>query len=136
ALGLLAAGVSHEVNNPCGAILANMTALREDLESILAMPRFQRLDALEGNAADWLEATGDCIQAARRIHAIVKTLNVFSRRSDSAEPTEIDVNEEIGTVLRLIGKEVKFQAKFEVQFTNDLPRIIGPPNIITQAMTN
>ena len=136
AIGLLAAGVSHEVNNPCSAILSNIVALREQLEAVLSRPRFQRLESLEHDAPDWLEAMGDCIAAAKRIHAIVKSLNVFSRRTDLSDPQLVDINEEIATVLRLIGKEVRFQARFEVLLDPDLPRVMAPPNSITQIVTN
>jgi signal transduction histidine kinase/ActR/RegA family two-component response regulator len=137
ALGVLAAGVSHEINNPCSAILSNMMVLRDQLEAVLDRPRFHRLDALEEWASDWIDSIGDCISAANRIHAIVKTLNVFSRRSDTTAPMAVDVNDEIRTVLRLIGKEIKFQgAIFEHQLDPRLPRVMAPPNSITQVVTN
>jgi signal transduction histidine kinase len=136
ALGVLAAGVSHEINNPCAAILSNMTVLRDQLEALLARPRFQRADTMEGLASDWIESIGDCINAANRIHAIVKTLNVFSRKSESAPAVAVDVNEEIRTVLRLIGKEVRFRATFDVSLAPGMPRIYCAPNSITQIVTN
>jgi signal transduction histidine kinase/ActR/RegA family two-component response regulator len=136
ALGVLSAGVSHEINNPCAAILSNMMVLRDQIESMLDRPRFQRTDALEALASDWIEAIGDCINAANRIHSIVKTLNVFSRKSESAPPVPVDVNEEIRTVMRLIGKEVRFQAHFELSHAAGMPLIIAPPNSVTQVVTN
>jgi signal transduction histidine kinase/ActR/RegA family two-component response regulator len=136
ALGVLAAGVSHEINNPCAAILSNMNVVRDQLESVLRRPRFQRGDVLEVLAPDWIEAIGDCINAANRIHSIVRTLNVFSRKSESAPPVPIDINEEIKTVMRLIGKEVRFQAEFDMSLNPDLPRITAPANTITQIVTN
>jgi CheY-like chemotaxis protein/anti-sigma regulatory factor (Ser/Thr protein kinase) len=48
----------------------------------------------------------------------------------------IDVNEDIRTVMRLIGKEVSFQAEFEVLLNPFLPRIMAAPNSITQIVTN
>ncbi|MFI5290016.1 MAG: hypothetical protein ACHQ17_10225, partial [Polyangia bacterium] len=97
ALGVLAAGVSHEINNPCAAILSNMSVLREQLEAVLQRPRFQRIDALERIATEWIESMGDCISAANRIHSIVKTLNVFSRKTDIT-PVPTDLNEDVRTV--------------------------------------
>jgi two-component system, NtrC family, sensor kinase len=136
ALGVLAAGVSHEINNPCAAILSNMNVVREQLEGLLGRPKFQRVEALDMLATDWIEAIGDCITAANRIEAIVKTLNVFSRKSDSMPAVVTDVNEDIRTVMRLIGKEIRFQADFSVNLSPLLPRIMAPPNCITQILTN
>ena len=136
ALGVLAAGVSHEINNPCAAILSNMNVLRDQLESLQSRPRFQRVDALDLVASDWIDSIGDCISASNRIREIVKTLNVFSRKSDSAPPVPVDINEEVQTVIRLIGKEVRFQAEFDVSLNPDVPRIMAQPNSVTQIVTN
>jgi signal transduction histidine kinase/CheY-like chemotaxis protein len=136
ALGVLAAGVSHEINNPCAAILSNMIVLRDQLQALLERPRFQRIDALEVWVSDWMESIGDCINATSRIQSIVKTLNVFSRKADNAPAVLVDINEEIRTVMRLIGKEVRFQAKFDVSLAPGMPRIQAPPNSITQVVTN
>lgn len=135
ALGLLAAGVSHEINNPVCAILSNVGALRDQLEGVLSRPRYLRTEALEEHSADWLESLGDCVAAARRIESIVRTLNVFSRRA-ATESAVVDVNEEVHTVLRLIGREVRFQARFDVSLDPDLPRVVAPANAITQIVTN
>jgi signal transduction histidine kinase/CheY-like chemotaxis protein len=136
ALGVLAAGVSHEINNPCAAILSNINVIRDQLEVLVSRPRFHRADALDQVASDWIEALGDCVNAANRIHQIVKTLNVFSRKSDSAQPVLIDLNEEVRTVMRLIGKEVRFQAEFATNLSAELPPVAAPPNSITQIVTN
>jgi signal transduction histidine kinase/CheY-like chemotaxis protein len=136
ALGVLAAGVSHEINNPCAAILSNISVVRDQLEALLARPRFQRVNSLDAFASDWIEALGDCVNAANRIHNIVKTLNVFSRKSDSAASIPTDINEEIRTVMRLIAKEIRFHAEIEVDLSPDFPLILAPPNSVTQIVTN
>jgi signal transduction histidine kinase/CheY-like chemotaxis protein len=136
ALGILSAGVSHEINNPCSAILSNMSVLRDQLESVMSRGRFQRVDALDRMASDWIEAMGDCISAANRINAIVRTLNVFSRKSESARPTPTNVNDEIRTVNRLIGKEVRFQAQLDLELAPENPHVLAPPNTVTQIITN
>jgi two-component system, NtrC family, sensor kinase len=135
ALGLLAAGVSHEINNPCSASLSNLIFLRDQIEGLVALPRFQRADTFETRASEWIETIGDCIHAMGRITGIVKTLNVFSRKSES-KPVPTDVNEEIRNVLRLIGKEVRFRARFELALEPGMPKIPAPPNGLTQVVTN
>ncbi len=136
ALGLLAAGVGHEVNNPCAAILANATVVRDQLESLLSRPRYQQVEALTERAGDWLEALGDCIGASRRITSIVKTLHVFSRRTPEMEPEPVQLNDAVATVLRLVGKEVRYQADVELDLEEGLPFVMAPPHALTQVLTN
>jgi signal transduction histidine kinase len=136
ALGVLAAGVSHEINNPCAAILSNIVVIRDQLQALVERPRFQRIEALDSIIGEWAESLGDCIAATNRIQSIVKTLNVFSRKSDTASPIRVELNDEIRTVLRLIGKEVRFQAHFDVLLAPGMPAILAPPNCLTQVLTN
>lgn len=137
AIGLLAAGVGHEINNPSAAILTNAESMREDLEGLLARPRFQQAEVLTQRAGRWLEALGDTIGAARRVTSIVRALNVFSRRTDEnaqLEPTIL--NEEVATVIRLVGKEVRWQANLVLELDPDLPYVVAPPYAMTQVVTN
>jgi len=136
ALGLLAAGVGHEVNNPSAAILANVELIRDQLEATLTKPRYQQADALNSVAGEWLEALGDCLGASRRIVSIVRSLNVFSRRGEDLSPRVVNINEEISTVMRLIGKEVHFQSHVELDLDSTLPSIFTTPHAITQIVTN
>ncbi|MCC6524247.1 MAG: response regulator [Polyangiaceae bacterium] len=136
ALGLLSAGVSHEVNNPCGAILANLSSLRSDLEALMSRPRVQRLEVLDERGPDWLEAVGDCVSAAHRIHNIARSLNVFSRRSGEGTVGPVDLNEEIGVVVRLVGKEVRSRATFDIELAPGLPAIEALPYMAAQVLTN
>lgn len=136
AIGVLAAGVSHEVNNPCAAIISNVSSLREDLESLMRRPRAQRLQALDDFAAEAMAALSDCIGAGHRIADIVNTLNLFSRKDDTPEVVPLDVNHEVQIVLRLLGREVKYQATFNVELGEDLPKVAGPRNSLAQVLTN
>ena len=136
ALGLLAASVGHEINNPCAVVFANASTMREQLENLLARPRFQQVDALNDYTADWLDALGDSIGAARRITAIVSTLNVFSRRAADVAPELVQLNDSVNAVLRFIGKEVRFQADIELDLAPDLPPVLAVPHTMMQVLTN
>ncbi|GAB4217452.1 MAG: hypothetical protein OHK0013_44960 [Sandaracinaceae bacterium] len=137
AIGLLAAGVGHEINNPSHAILANLEAVRADLEALLARPRFQQTELLQHYAPGWFESLGDCIGGCRRIASIVRSLTVFSRTTDQGpgpEPTIL--NDEISSVLRLVGKELRYQTRVELDLDPQLPAVIAPTHALTQVITN
>ncbi len=136
AIGVLAAGVGHEINNPASVIMTSAENVRMEIETLLSIPRYQQLAHLQQQAAGWIEDLGDCIAATRRIAAIVRTLGVFSRKADAAPPVPILLNDEVERVVRLIGKELRYRADLEVALDPDLPRVIASEHAMTQVVTN
>ncbi|UJR81341.1 hybrid sensor histidine kinase/response regulator [Sandaracinus amylolyticus] len=137
AIGLLAAGVGHEINNPSTAILANTERVRQEIEAVMSRPRFQQADVLHQRASDWLEALGDVLAASRRITSIVRALHVFSRKNeDDSRPEPTSINDDVQTVMRLVGREVRYQAKVDLDLAGDLPYVMAPPHAMTQVVTN
>jgi signal transduction histidine kinase/ActR/RegA family two-component response regulator len=136
AMGMLVAAIGHEINNPCSAILANATTMREQLEAVLARSPPLQQRAVEAAAADWLEMLGDSIGATLRVRDIIRTLGMFSRKADDAPPAPLALNDEIHAVLRLVGKELVFQVSVELDLAAGLPAIRARPASIMQIVTN
>jgi signal transduction histidine kinase/ActR/RegA family two-component response regulator len=135
-LGVLAASVGHEINNPCAVVMVNAASMRADLEVLLSRPRSQMVEALQERASDWEEALGDMLAACRRITSIVSTLGVFSREAPLNGPEPVQINEAVTAVLRFIGKEVRHQAEIELELAPDLPPVIAGQHFIMQVLTN
>lgn len=72
ALGTLASGVAHELNNPLGNISGACQILMEELQALDALPAASRAALL-----DWLTQIDDETERARRI---VRTLLDYSRK--------------------------------------------------------
>jgi signal transduction histidine kinase len=117
-LGLMAAGVAHELNNPAGFIYSNVDLLRKytaRLEECLAA--YDRLALPPDIAAQVIDIKkkidyenlvrdldsilADCHLGAERIRDVVKDLRLFSRL-DEAEIKRVDLNEGIEVTLRLL----------------------------------
>ena len=136
AIGLLAAGVGHEINNPASVVLVAVENVRMEVEGLLSVPRFRQLDQLQRQAPQWIEDLGDCVAATRRISSIVKTLGVFSRKADDTPPVPVLLNDDVDTVVRLIGRELRYQAAVELDLDPELPRVLANQHALIQVVTN
>jgi len=119
-LGMLAAGVAHEINNPLGGILS-LTAL-----SLEDMPPD---DPNRENLAE-------VVRQAQRCRDIVRGLLEFSRQSRAAqEPT--DLNKVLQDTLALITKQAQF---FNIEVVRDwdpqLPPVMADKSQLQQVFLN
>ncbi len=122
-LGELAAGISHEINNPLCAILGRTQLLLGKVEESSYDPK------IKGGLAV-VEAE------SKRIARIVENLDLYCRPSTSGFQL-IDVNRTIENTLSLIQAEsdilnVKVEKKFDVA----LPRIMGNENGLMHVFMN
>ena len=131
ALGLLSAGIAHEINNPLAYVKANVAALSRDLAQLPGKP-----DLLAEYAAEVLPAT---LEGVNRIARIVADLRHFARGS-SEELLVFDLNAEVETVLRLARGQLERHGergcKVELDLSASLPSLLGSPQRIDQVVLN
>ncbi|MEA5077251.1 MAG: ATP-binding protein [Anaerolineaceae bacterium] len=121
AVGQLAAGVAHEINNPLTSILANAQMLIEDLPE-------DREDLQQ--SARLIEAAG--LKATQ----VVKNLLGSVRKEDfDFEP--VDLNDSIQSALMLLSHEF-LSRQITVQFhrDSDMPQIVASENYLQSAWIN
>jgi signal transduction histidine kinase/ActR/RegA family two-component response regulator len=116
-IGLLAAGVAHEINNPAAFVLANIEALTGHMR--LVEEKLRELP--DGVAArlglgDVLFEANAILQESKegmaRIHRIVRDLAAFSHADDDATQP-IDVNPAVESALAMLRNELKYRARVE-----------------------
>ena len=146
ALGELAAGVAHEINNPTGLILMNSSLARDVAEDLklffnenLSPPETLRLGGLAyQKAIDELPgALTEAIESGQRIKQIVEDLKDFSKPvpHDTFEP--VDLNDVVEKSLRLTRIAIsKATDNFAVDYDKTLPKVMGNARQLEQVMVN
>jgi hypothetical protein len=119
-IGLLAAGVAHEVNTPLTGISSYTQMLREQLDPAdLRYPLLQKIEKQTFRAAK-----------------IINNLLNFAR-SGGAELESLDVNRVILDVLSLVEHQLeKARIKVRRELADELPRVRGNENRIQQVFFN
>ncbi|MCX5805836.1 MAG: ATP-binding protein [Proteobacteria bacterium] len=120
ALGQLAAGVAHEINNPLGTITIYSHLLLKSLEE--EDPRKDDVALI--------------ISEANRAKEIVQGLLSFARETKLRE-SEMNVNDLLEDVLALIGNQSLFyNIKIEKSFYQDIPTITADETKLKQVFLN
>jgi len=124
-LGLLVAGVAHELNNPISFVYGNLKHLGTYARHLLSvidayeeaaahLPEAQRRDVerlteeveLDYIRGDLDKLLGSCLAGAERAGNIVRDLRIFSR-ADKGEVRQIDLSEEINAALNILHNRLK-----------------------------
>lgn len=127
-VGVLAAGVAHEINNPLAAVVGNLDlALRtlSELEPDLAPSSALRRV---------LEEVRDAQEAAERIRQVTNDLKLFAR-SDSEEQVAVDVEAVLESSLRMAQTEIRHRAQLRRDYS-PVPRVAGNASRLGQVFLN
>lgn len=124
-LGVLAAGVGHEINNPLTYVLS---ALHE-LSDRLASPQ-----ATSQDRAPLLEFASEALQGAQRVRDIVRDLRDFTRPKASSF-VAMNVNRAIDSAVSIAANEIRFRARL-TRDLQELPSVVGSFNRLSQVFLN
>jgi PAS domain S-box-containing protein len=138
-LGVLAAGVAHEINNPLTYVLGNATLAVKDLEKVrgalepYCVGNDRVLDELPERIQNIEADLGEIQHGAERISRIVADLRVFARPDDSAENT--DVMQALDWALRVSESQLIRRARL-IKALNPVPRVRGSGGRLGQVFLN
>lgn len=122
AVGELAGGVAHEINNPTGIILAKAKLLLSNLA-----------DQLPAKVISDLEKIG---KHAERVATIARGLLTFSRQS-VGERIFVNINTIIAEALSLVEHRLSVEnIRATTHLRPDLPAVKGNPNELQQVIIN
>ena len=113
ALGTMAAGVAHEINNPLAYVMLNLEWIARKLPDVMSAP--ESLPAL-------LVMLDEARQGARRVSTIVRELRSFSR-AEGETRRPVDLATIVQAVIKMVGNEVRHRARVTTSFESVRPVI-------------
>jgi two-component system, NtrC family, sensor kinase len=134
ALGLLVAGVAHEINTPMGAIHSNNDIMTRAVGKVRKLLE----PAPDKEVRRLLDILGEICRnneiATERIMNIVRSLKNFARL-DEAERKKVNIHEGIESTLSLLRHQLKNRIRI-VKCFGDIPEIECYPNELNQVFMN
>ena len=136
AVGTLAAGVAHGINNPLSYVKANVFVVREELAGLRGGDAGGQPAARRSLPFDeLLLALAQAEEGTDRIRDIVGDLLTFSRKQDGFRREGVDLNEVIDSVIQMTTNEVRHRARL-VRSIGAIPPVLGDSSRLALALTN
>ncbi|HYR84627.1 MAG TPA: ATP-binding protein [Terriglobia bacterium] len=133
-LGLLAAGVAHEINTPMGAIRSNTDILSRAVRKMRQLIDTQHNREVNKLLGILDEVCRNNDVAAERIMSIVGSLKNFARL-DEADRKKVNIHEGLDSTLTLVRHELTHRIQLVKQYA-ELPEIVCFPNQLNQVFMN
>lgn len=154
-IGMLSAGVAHEINNPLAVVISNLEMLSNYNAQLLqlmaqnqqwlkqkklpedAQSDLQQLDSqfdFDFISTDAPELLKDMTEGLLRVKDIVSHMKRFSR-TQPGEREQVNINECIESALKLVNNEIKDHCQVELKL-NPLPETAVNQSELSQVIMN
>ncbi len=147
ALGRIAAGVAHELNNPLSYVLGNLEVAGEELpemlnECLMLQGKTQqdqelgpRVSKLSERLRNLVSVVHDASDGADRVRAIMRDLKSFSRPDTDDRREPVDIARPLDAAVRMAWREIQPRARL-VQDRQSVPLVLGVEGRLCQVFLN
>jgi ligand-binding sensor domain-containing protein/signal transduction histidine kinase/CheY-like chemotaxis protein len=131
AVGTLAAGVGHEINNPLAYIVSNLEYASLEVGALVReLPPAQSGERLK----DMDRALREALHGAERVRRIVQDLKTFSRGDEEARGP-VNLQAVLESAAKLAGNELRPRARLVKDF-GEIPLVEGNESRLAQVFLN
>jgi PAS domain S-box-containing protein len=128
AVGTLAAGVAHEINNPLTYVAGNILFVLEELHEMSDQIRPSDDEELMDDYRDWIDALRDTLEGTERIRKIVTDLRTYSQQREP-EVKPVDLHQVLETAINMASHEIKHRARLVRDFQPVEPVLADPAGL-------
>ncbi len=150
-IGVLSAGVAHEINNPISFVKSNLVVLSEYIKDIeqyqqqlakllsteelnVAQQRLAKAHDIDFIINDLPSLLKSSISGIEKVNDIVQSLKTFAK-ADDTEKSKTDINLNLNTTLNILRNELSYKCKFHIKL-DSLPIIYAYPSKLHQVFMN
>lgn len=146
AIGTLASGIAHEINNPNNFILTNAQFIMDiwpDISKVMTLHAEEKGDFFLGNllfseTVSYIpKVLEGLLEGSHRINSIVAGLKDFARQEKTLLDQKVDINKVIEAALQMLHNEIrKHTDKFQCILAENLPPVTGSFQQLEQVIIN
>jgi signal transduction histidine kinase len=132
AVGQLAAGIAHEINNPIAYVRANLGSLRALIASVAG--KLDDPDRLRVALREGEELVDESLDGVERVASIVRDVKSFSHAGGG--PREVvELNPLLDAVLRVAAPQLRYGGRIERSY-GAIPPVLGDSQELKQVFLN